>query len=162
MYTRTAHSYPTRRASVLMIGGQCAALDPEKPIYDIPGYPRIQAQDLVDRLAEQAEPFQPVYHLGQQVTGLARRSDGGWRLTTSKGTVIDATAVVIAAGSGAFGPNRPPLTCIEDYEGTAVHYLVQRRENFRGQRIVIAGGGDSAVDRSEEHTSELQSLMRIS
>src|SRR3546814_15678998 len=84
--------------------------------------------------------------LGQQVTGLARRSDGGWRLTTSKGTVIDATAVVIAAGSGAFGPNRPPLTGIEDYEGTAVHYLVQRRENFRGQRIVIAGGGDSAVD----------------
>src|SRR3546814_443429 len=129
-----------------MIGGQCAALYPEKPIYDIPGYPRIQAQDLVDRLAEQAEPFQPVYHLGQQVTGLARRSDGGWRLTTSKGTVIDATAVVIAAGSGAFGPNRPPLTGIEDYEGTAVHYLVQRRENFRGQRIVIAGGGDSAVD----------------
>src|SRR3546814_11134786 len=84
--------------------------------------------------------------LGQQVTGLARRSDGGWLLTTSKGTVIDATAVVIAAGSGAFGPNRPPLTGIEDYEGNAVHYLVQRRENFRGQRIVIAGGGDSAVD----------------
>src|SRR3546814_19707172 len=81
-----------------MIGGQCAALYPEKPIYDIPGYPRIQAQDLVDRLAEQAEPFQPVYHLGQQVTGLARRSAGGWRLTTSKGTVIDAAAVGIAPG----------------------------------------------------------------
>jgi thioredoxin reductase (NADPH) len=129
-----------------MIGGQCAALYPEKPIYDIPGYPRILAQDLVDRLAEQAGPFEPVYHLGQQVTELERREDGRWRLTTSKGKVIDATAVVIAAGCGAFGPNRPPLAGIEDYEGHSVHYLVQRRESFRGQRIVIAGGGDSAVD----------------
>ena len=129
-----------------MIGGQCAALYPEKPIYDIPGYPRILAQDLVNRLAEQAAPFEPVYHLGQQVTGLARQLDGRWRLTTSKGTVMDASAVVIAAGCGAFGPNRPPLAGIEDYEGSSVHYLVQRRESFRGQRIVIAGGGDSAVD----------------
>ncbi|MGD1879262.1 MAG: NAD(P)/FAD-dependent oxidoreductase [Kiloniellaceae bacterium] len=129
-----------------MIGGQCAALYPEKPIYDIPGYPRIQAQDLVDRLAEQAAPFDPVYHLGQQVTGLQKQADSRWRLTTSKGSVIDATAVIIAAGCGAFGPNRPPLDGIEDYEGTAVHYLVQRRETFRGKRIVIAGGGDSAVD----------------
>jgi thioredoxin reductase (NADPH) len=134
-----------------MIGGQCAALYPEKPIYDIPGYPRILAQHLVDRLAEQAAPFAPVYHLGQQVTGLARQApgqEGGgrWRLTTSKGTTIDAAAVVIAAGCGAFGPNRPPLAGIEDYEGTSVHYLVQRREAFRGQRIAIAGGGDSAVD----------------
>lgn len=134
-----------------MIGGQCAALYPEKPIYDIPGYPRILAQELVDRLAEQAAPFEPVYHLGQQVTGLERlaASDGKggrWRVTTSKGTVIDATAVIIAAGCGAFGPNRPPLAGIEDYEGHSVHYLVQRRESFRGQRIVIAGGGDSAVD----------------
>lgn len=129
-----------------MIGGQCAALYPEKPIYDIPGYPHILAQDLVDRLAEQAAPFHPAYHLGQQVTGLARQPDGRWRLVTSKGTTIDATAVVIAAGCGAFGPNRPPLAGIEGYEGTSVHYLVQRREAFRGQRIVIAGGGDSAVD----------------
>jgi thioredoxin reductase (NADPH) len=129
-----------------MIGGQCAALYPEKPIYDIPGYPHILAQDLVDRLAEQAAPFHPTYHLGQQVTGLARQPDGRWRLSTSKGTVIDATAVVIAAGCGAFGPNRPPLEGIEGYEGSSVHYLVQRREAFRGQRIVIAGGGDSAVD----------------
>jgi thioredoxin reductase (NADPH) len=132
--------------SLETLGGQCAALYPEKPIYDIPGYPRILAQDLVDRLAEQAAPFKPVYHLGQQVTGLARRPDGRWRLTTSTGTTIDATAVIIAAGCGAFGPNRPPLAGIEDYEGTSVHYLVQRREAFRGRRIVIAGGGDSAVD----------------
>ncbi|HEY9549911.1 MAG TPA: NAD(P)/FAD-dependent oxidoreductase [Kiloniellaceae bacterium] len=134
-----------------MIGGQCSALYPEKPIYDIPGYPRIVAQELVDRLVEQAAPFAPVYHLGQQVTGLARldseRGDAAcWRVTTSAGAVIDATAVVIAAGCGAFGPNRPPLPGLEDYEATSVHYLVQRRESFRGRRIVIAGGGDSAVD----------------
>ncbi|GAB4395011.1 MAG: NAD(P)/FAD-dependent oxidoreductase [Kiloniellaceae bacterium] len=129
-----------------VIGGQCAALYPEKPIYDIPGYPQIMAQDLVDRLAEQAAPFTPVYHLGQQVTGLERQENGCWRLTTSKGTMIDATGVIIAAGCGAFGPNRPPLAGIEDYEGNSVHYLVQRREAFRGQRVVIAGGGDSAVD----------------
>ena len=132
--------------SLESLGGQCAALYPEKPIYDIPGYPRILAQDLIARLTEQAAPFKPVYHLGQQVTGLARRPDGRWRLTTSAGTTIDSTAVIIAAGCGAFGPNRPPLAGIEDYEGTSVHYLVQRRESFRGQRIVIAGGGDSAVD----------------
>jgi thioredoxin reductase (NADPH) len=134
-----------------VLGGQCAALYPEKPIYDIPGYPRIQAQDLVDRLAEQAAPFEPAYHLGQQVTGLERLEHGSggsghWRLTTSKGTTIDATAVIIAAGCGAFGPNRPPLAGIESYEGGAVQYLVQRREDYRGKRIVIAGGGDSAVD----------------
>ncbi|WP_340116554.1 NAD(P)/FAD-dependent oxidoreductase [Pelagibius sp. 7325] len=134
-----------------MIGGQCAALYPEKPIYDIPGYPRVMAQDLVDRLAEQAAPFDPIYHLGQQVTSLQHQAEGQehgkhWRLTTSKGTVIEATAVIIAAGCGAFGPNRPPLEGIEGYEGSSVHYLVQRRESFRGQRIVIAGGGDSAVD----------------
>ncbi len=129
-----------------VIGGQCAALYPEKPIYDIPGYPQVMAQELVDRLAQQAAPFEPVYHLGQQVTGLERLEDGHWRLTTSNGTVIDATAVIIAAGCGAFGPNRPPLAGIEDYEGTSVHYLVQRRESFRGKRVVIAGGGDSAVD----------------
>lgn len=132
--------------SLEMIGGQCAALYPEKPIYDIPGYPQILAQDLVDRLAEQAAPFKPVYHLGQQVTALARQPDGRWRLTTSTGTTIDAAAVIIAAGCGAFGPNRPPLPGIETYEKTSVHYLVQRREVFRGKRVVIAGGGDSAVD----------------
>ena len=128
------------------VGGQCSALYPEKPIYDIPGYPTIMAGDLVDRLVEQAAPFEPVYHLDQQVTTLEAGVDGVWRLGTSAGTAIEARAVIIAAGVGAFGPNRPPLAGIEAYEGSAVHYLVRRREEFRNKRVVIAGGGDSAVD----------------
>jgi thioredoxin reductase (NADPH) len=127
-------------------GGQCAALYPEKPIFDIPAYPRIDAQDLVERLSEQAAPFHPHYHLGQSVTGLKPLPGGGFRLTTSKGISVEARAIFIAAGAGAFGPNRPPLAGIEEYEGKSVFYLVGKREEFRGKRIVIAGGGDSAVD----------------
>lgn len=131
------------------IGGQCSALYPEKPIYDIPGYPEIAAGVLIDRLKEQAAPFAPVYHLGQKVERLqslqgveGRR----WLVETSGGARIDCRAVIVAAGSGAFGPNRPPLPDIERYEGRGVFYMVARREDFRGKRIVIAGGGDSAVD----------------
>jgi thioredoxin reductase (NADPH) len=126
-------------------GGQCAALYPEKPIYDIPGYPRIDAAELVHRLEEQAAPFDPVYHLSQRVERL-ERSEGGWHLETSAGTRIQARAVIVAAGVGAFGPNRPPLPGLEAYEGRSVFYLVKRREDLRGKRVVIAGGGDSAVD----------------
>jgi thioredoxin reductase (NADPH) len=129
-----------------MLGGQCTALYPEKPIYDIPGHPTIAAADLVDKLAEQAAPFHPVYHLAQQVERVAPATAGGFRLETSLGTVIEARAVVIAAGVGAFGPHRPPLPGIERFEGKSVFYLVKRREDFRGKRVVIAGGGDSAVD----------------
>lgn len=127
------------------IGGTCTALYPEKPIYDIPGYPRIVAAELIERLAEQAAPFAPNYHLAQQVVSLAPQN-GGWRLETETGARIDARAVIIAAGCGAFGPNRPPLTGIESYEGKSVFYMVREREAFRGKRIVIAGGGDSALD----------------
>lgn len=126
-------------------GGQCAALYPEKPIYDIPGYPRIDAALLVERLAEQAAPFAPTYHLGHAVTALDAGGDG-FVVTTAAGLRVAARAVIIAAGGGAFGPNRPPLPGIAAFEGTSVFYLVRRREDFRGRRIVIAGGGDSAVD----------------
>ena len=126
-------------------GGQCAALYPEKPIYDIPGYPRIDAAMLIDRLFEQAAPFTPTYHFGHPVTGLEREGEG-FLITTAGGVRVAARAVVIAAGGGAFGPNRPPLVGIEAFEGRSVFYLVRRREDFRGKRIVIAGGGDSAVD----------------
>ncbi|MEM7442486.1 MAG: NAD(P)/FAD-dependent oxidoreductase [Pseudomonadota bacterium] len=143
-----------------VIGGQCAALYPEKPIYDIPGYPEIGAQQLIGKLADQAAPFEPVYHLGQQVTGVERRGEF-WRLTTSKGTVIDAKAVIIAAGVGAFGPNRPPLKGIEAYEGRSVHYMVTNKDAFRDQRIVIAGGGDSALDWAIILADIAQSVMVI-
>ena len=129
-------------------GGQCAALYPEKPIYDIPGYPRIDAAELIDRLADQAKPFEPVFHLGQRVERLDQTDGGRWLLTTSADTVIEAAAVVIAAGVGAFGPNRPPLSGIDAYEGTSVLYMVTQKEALRGKRVVVAGGGDSALDWS--------------
>lgn len=129
-----------------MIGGQCTALYPEKPIYDIPGHPNINAADLIANLEQQAAPFNPTYHLNQQVTELTKTADDRWQLTTSTGTQITATCVIIAAGVGAFGPNRPPLENLEQYEGTSVHYMVKKRDDFKNQRIVIAGGGDSAVD----------------
>src|ERR1700722_10288142 len=97
-----------------MTGGQCAALYPEKPIYDIPGHPRIAAEALIEQLAAQAAPFQPQYLLGQQVRALQRRDGGGFILTTASGTAITAKAVLIAAGCGAFGPNRPPLPRLEE------------------------------------------------
>jgi len=128
------------------VGGQCIALYPEKPIFDIPGHPSVLAHELVDRLAEQAAPFHPHYLLGQQVQALAREPDGRFRLGTSAGRQVLAHAVVIAAGAGAFGPNRPPLPGLSHYENRSVFYLVKRREEFRGKRVVIAGGGDSAVD----------------
>lgn len=127
-------------------GGQCAALYPEKPIYDIPGYPRIDAADLVERLAEQAAPFAPKFRLGRAVVGLAAGPDGDFIVENAGGDRSTARAVVIAAGAGAFGPNRPPLPGIAEFEERSVFYLVRRRDDFRGRRIVIAGGGDSAVD----------------
>jgi len=126
-------------------GGQCAALYPEKPIYDIPGYPRINAAELVERLGEQAAPFAPVFHLGHPVIRLESAADG-FIVENAAGVRVGARAVVIAAGAGAFGPNRPPLAGIEAFEESSVFYLVRRREDFRGRHIVIAGGGDSAVD----------------
>ncbi|MCW8862178.1 MAG: NAD(P)/FAD-dependent oxidoreductase [Rhodospirillales bacterium] len=128
-----------------MVGGQLSALYPEKPIYDIPGHPEILAADLVTKLEAQAAPFDPVYHFGQQVVSLTPSGDR-WVLETSTGARIDARAVIVAAGVGAFGPNRPPMDRLEEFEGTSVFYLVKRREDFRGKRVVIAGGGDSAVD----------------
>lgn len=129
-----------------MPGGQCAALYPEKPIYDIPGIPRLAAQELVDRLIEQAAPFHPEYRLERQVTGLKGDASEGWTVSDSGGGETACRAVVIAAGNGAFGPNRLPIPGIESFEGRSLFYLVRRREDFRGRRVVIAGGGDSAVD----------------
>lgn len=127
------------------IGGQCTALYPEKPIYDIPGCPAVLAGELIENLERQAAPFAPVYHTGQQVVSLSN-NNGLWHLKTSKGTDIAAKAVIIAAGAGAFGPNRPPLDGLDAYENISVFYAVRRKGDLAGKHIVIAGGGDSAVD----------------
>ncbi len=127
-------------------GGQCAELYPEKPIYDIPGYPVISGQDLTNRLMEQIAPFAPTFHFQQMAESLSKTPDGLWRLTTDAGTVIEATLVVIAAGGGSFVPKRPHIPGIEAYEGQSVFYAVRKMDQFKGKRIVIAGGGDSALD----------------
>jgi thioredoxin reductase (NADPH) len=127
-------------------GGQCAALYPEKPIYDIPGFPAIEAAELIARLETQIAPFGARRLLNRRVETLTGTA-GDFTLTTSAGDSIRAKTVVIAAGAGAFGPNRPPLPGLEAYEASgAVQYYVKKREDFRGKRVVIAGGGDSAVD----------------
>jgi thioredoxin reductase (NADPH) len=127
------------------IGGQCSALYPEKPIYDIPAYPKILANELIEKLSMQAKPFEPVYHLSQQVVSF-EAIDNKFVVKTDKNTIFETKIIIIAAGAGAFGPNRPPLEDIEKYEGKSVFYYVKKMQDFAGKRIAIAGGGDSAVD----------------
>jgi len=127
-------------------GGQCTELYPEKPIYDIPGLPIVTGQELVDRLMQQIKPFGAAFHFGEMASGLTKLPDGRWKLTTDAGTEIVAPVVVVAAGAGSFVPKRPPIPGIEAYEGTSVHYSVRKMEAFRGKNVLIAGGGDSALD----------------
>lgn len=127
-------------------GGQCTELYPEKPIYDIPGLPVVGAQELVDNLMKQIEPFAPRFHLGQQAEKLEKLDNGNWQMTTSIGTVIEAPVVVIAAGGGSFTPKKPPLQGIEEYENKSVFYAVRQKDMFAGKNILVAGGGDSALD----------------
>ncbi len=128
------------------VGGQCAELYPDKPIYDIPGLPVVSGQELTDRLMQQIRPFDATFHLGQRVDALERLEDGRFRLTTDTGTEFVTKTVVIAAGGGSFTPKRPPLEGIEAYEGTSVFYAVRQRDVFRGKDVLIVGGGDSALD----------------
>lgn len=128
------------------IGGQCAELYPEKPIYDIPAIPSCTGQELTDALLKQIEPFEPSFHLNQQAERLEKREDGLWRLTTDTGTVIDAPVVVIAAGAGSFVPRRLPLPNAAAFENESLFYAVRRMDAFKDKRIMIAGGGDSALD----------------
>jgi thioredoxin reductase (NADPH) len=131
------------------VGGQCAELYPEKPIYDIPGFPVITGQGLVDNLMKQIEPFRPAFHLGEMVASLETLGTPAaprFRLTTDAGKVFVAKSVVIAAGGGSFLPKKPPIENIDAYENTGVFYAVRRMEDFRGRRILIVGGGDSALD----------------
>jgi thioredoxin reductase (NADPH) len=127
-------------------GGQCAELYPEKPIYDIPAWPVISGQDLTERLMQQIKPFSPVFHLGQLAESLVKTAEGQWRITTDAGTSIEAPVVVIAAGGGSFMPKKPLLENLAAYENESVFYAVRKVEAYRGKHIVIAGGGDSALD----------------
>jgi thioredoxin reductase (NADPH) len=128
------------------IGGQCAELYPEKPIYDIPGVPYTTAHGLVDALMAQIKPFGPTFHLQEMVETIEKVGDPLFRVKTDQGKLFEAKVVLIAAGGGSFQPKRPPIPGIEAYEEKSVFYSVRKMEAFRDQRILIVGGGDSALD----------------
>jgi thioredoxin reductase (NADPH) len=128
------------------IGGQCAELYPEKPIYDIPALPYITGQGLCDALMAQIKPFGAVFHLQEMVESIERTGNPRFRVKTDRGKVFDVKSVVIAAGGGLFQPKRPPIPGIEAYEGSSVFYAVRQMDAYRGKRILIVGGGDSALD----------------
>src|SRR5215207_4870159 len=128
------------------IGGQCAELYPEKPIYDIPGIPYVTGQGLTDALLEQIKPFGATFHLQEMVEKIEKIGDPLFRVTTDQGKVFECKVVVIGAGGGSFQPKRPPIPGIEAYEENSVFYAVRKMEQFRDKRILIVGGGDSAHD----------------
>lgn len=128
------------------VGGQLSEIYPQKPIYDIPGYPEVKAQELVDRLMEQIAPFHPTFTLGERVDSLERQFDGSFLLTTNEHTTIACKVVVIAGGLGCFEPRKPEIARLEEFEGKGVVYMVKNPELFRDRKIVLAGGGDSALD----------------
>lgn len=128
------------------VGGQLSEIYPHKPIYDIPGYPSILAQELVDRQMEQIAPFAPTFSLAERVEELRKQDDGSYFVIGSEGTVVHCQVVVIAGGLGCFEPRKPELLNLDRFEKTNVHYMVKDPERFRDKRIVIAGGGDSALD----------------
>jgi thioredoxin reductase (NADPH) len=127
-------------------GGQLTEIYPKKPIYDIPGFPSILAGDLVTNLLQQIAPFKPGFTLGERAESLEQQADGRYKLTTNKGTEHLAPVVVLAGGLGCFEPRKPPIDNIADYEDKGVEYIIKDPEFYRGKRIVIAGGGDSALD----------------
>ncbi len=128
------------------VGGQCVELYPDKPIYDIPAAPSVTGVELTANLMKQIEPFKPTFHLGQEVTHVAKRGDGFFDVATSAGTRFIAKTVFIAAGVGAFQPRTLPVEGIDQFEGTQLFYRVKDPEAFRGKNLVICGGGDSALD----------------
>lgn len=126
-------------------GGQLSEIYPKKPIYDIPGYPTILAQELVDNLMQQAEPFKPTFTLGERVDAF-EKTDDGFMVTTDEGTQVAAKVIVIAGGLGCFEPRKPRLDRLEEFERKGVDYIVKDPEKYRGKKVVISGGGDSALD----------------
>src|SRR5258708_12967423 len=127
-------------------GGQCTELYPEKPIYDIPGIAFLTGQELTSRLLTRVKPFHAKFHFGEMAAALTKLADGRWQISPDAGTTLVAPVVVIAAGGGSFVPKRPPIAGIEAYEGKSVFYAVRKMEQLRGRDVLIAGGGDSALD----------------
>ncbi|MEP6646640.1 MAG: NAD(P)/FAD-dependent oxidoreductase [Saprospiraceae bacterium] len=143
------------------IGGQLTEIYPKKPIYDIPGFPFILASDLVSNLRKQIEPFKPTFTLGERTDRIERHEDGSFTVYGHGRTVIDTKVIVIAGGLGCFEPRKPPITDIERYEGKGVDYFVKQPEDYAGKRVVIAGGGDSALDWTIELADVAQSVTLI-
>ncbi len=129
-------------------GGQCSEIYPKKPIYDIPGYPSILAGELIDKLMEQIEPFKPGFTLGEKAEQIEQTEDGKFIVTTNKGTQHIAPNIAIAGGLGCFEPRKPPIENITDFEDKGVEYFIKDPEFYRNKRVVISGGGDSALDWS--------------
>jgi len=127
-------------------GGQLSEIYPKKPIYDIPGYPTILAQELVDNLMEQIEPFKPGFTLGERAETIERLEDDSFLLRTNRGTEINAPVIAIAGGLGCFEPRKPPISNLAQFEDHGVEYIIRNPEDYRGKRVVVAGGGDSALD----------------
>ena len=147
--------------SLANVGGQCTELYPEKPIYDIPALPVCGAQELIDRLQQQIAPFEPVLHLGQEVTQVSKRDDGRFDVATAGGLQFDAGAIVIAGGGGSFQPRRLGVEGLDVYEGSQVFYRVRSAADFYGRRLVIFGGGDSALDWALELAGKAASLTLV-
>ncbi len=131
------------------VGGQCAELYPEKPIYDIPSRPVVTGQELTDELIKQINPFKPKFHLNQQVEKIAK-TEHGWMVETNIGTKVEAKCIVVAAGAGSFVPRKPPIENIESFENKSVFYAIRDKSIFKDKKLLIAGGGDSALDWTNE------------
>jgi thioredoxin reductase (NADPH) len=147
--------------SLPQAGGQCTELYPDKPIYDIPALPICGAQELIDRLLEQAKPFHATFHLGQEVTEVKAVEGGKFHVATSAGTRLIAGAVVIAGGVGSFQPRHLALPGVEEFEGRSVHYRVRSAADFHGRDLVICGGGDSALDWTVALCARARSLTLL-
>ncbi|EDM43678.1 Thioredoxin reductase [unidentified eubacterium SCB49] len=142
-------------------GGQCSEIYPKKPIYDIPAFPEVLAGDLVDNLMKQIEAFQPGFTLGERAQTIEKLEDDTFIVTTNKGTKHHAPVVAIAGGLGSFEPRKPPITNIGDYEDHGVEYIIRDPEMYRGKKVVIAGGGDSALDWSIFLTDIAESVTLV-
>ncbi len=147
--------------SLPQVGGQCAELYPDKPIYDIPAFPKIGAQELVDRLLEQIKPFDAQFHLAQMVSTLQRREDGRFTLITSTGTEFDTATVILAAGLGAFQPRKLRTAGAEDWTDSHIHYRIRNPERLAEKKIIILGGGDSALDWTLELHHKVEQLTLV-